>query len=74
MLIINIIKLQKNQAASVGFEPTMVFTHQINSLDRSATTATKQFKKLNMSGYQDSNLGHLAPKASTLPDCATSRN
>lgn len=24
----------------------MVFTHQINSLDRSATTATKQFKEL----------------------------
>jgi hypothetical protein len=26
-----------------------------------------------LSGYQDSNLGPPAPKAGTLPDCATSR-
>ena len=28
---------------------------------------------LNLSGYQDSNLGPPAPKAGALPDCATSR-
>jgi hypothetical protein len=31
-------------AARVGFEPTLeIKSHQINSLDRSASTATEQF-------------------------------
>ena len=30
-------------AERVGFEPTMAFLHQINSLDRSAATATHQY-------------------------------
>jgi hypothetical protein len=35
------------KAAAVGFEPTEVFTHQINSLDRSATTATQHYQRTN---------------------------